>query len=135
MAQDAQAKHAASTNSAANDVYLANAMTRGSLDQDAFMEVMQAGDIGACPECLHDYAVACPGGWIPTQANGSCKALGSDYAGPCPLELFVDQMTANDKANMEIRCSVCWPCKQDAARAQVSRNGPIDPSNGEVLAA
>ena len=36
-------------------------MTRGSLDQDAFMEVVQAGDIGACPECLHDYAVACPG--------------------------------------------------------------------------
>ena len=36
-------------------------MTRGSLDQDAFVEVMQAGEIGACPDCLHDYAVACPG--------------------------------------------------------------------------
>lgn len=36
-------------------------MTRGSLDQDAFVEVMQAGNIGACPDCLHDYAVACPG--------------------------------------------------------------------------
>ena len=35
-------------------------MTRGSLDQDAFVEVMQAGNIGACPDCLHDYAVACP---------------------------------------------------------------------------
>ena len=28
---------------------------------DASMEVMQVGYIGACPECLHDYAVACHG--------------------------------------------------------------------------
>jgi len=132
----AQAKHSAASNSAANDVYLANAMTRGSLDQDAFVEVMQAGNIGACPDCLHDYAVACPGGWIPTHTSSACEALDGDYTGPCPMELFVKEMTANEKANMEIRCSVCWPCKQDVAgREPVSGNGPVDPSSGEVIAA
>jgi hypothetical protein len=78
-------------------------------------------------------------GWIPTQTSSACEALDSDYTGPCPMELFVKEMTANEKANMEIRweapmlnvvcdsywfctdrCSVCWPCKQDVAGEPVS---------------
>lgn len=139
----AQAKHAASSNSAANDVYLVLRCVICSAH--AFMAVpficcegkcydawkLRSGCIygggaswrhwslprvsarlcgcmswGAKSKLLASMAFYPPfsfQGWIATQTSGSCKALDSDYAGPCPLELFVEQMTANDKANMEIR--------------------------------
>lgn len=40
--------------------YKGNALTRGKLDQDVMAEKLAAEEVGSCPECAHDYSVACP---------------------------------------------------------------------------
>ena len=106
----------------------ANAMTRGSLDQDVRAERAEANEAGACPQCAHNYVAACPVGWVANQAGSSCEASG-DYSGPCPIKLFTSSLSAAEKSQMEERCAVCWPCQNSVSvgRKRNSKNGPIVP--------
>ena len=83
-------------------------MTRGSLDQDAFVEVMQAGEIGACPDCLHDYAVACPGvrnpkcvaAWLSVHGAVCFDRAGSPHIRAAPAKPW----TATTQAHVRCNC-------------------------------
>merc|ERR1711924_358589 len=110
-AADIYAKEKVSTSEgrARKDVHLANALMRGSLDQDVATELAQEAARGSCPECAHSYDVRCPVGWASTAEGTSCEATG-DYGGPCALKLFVAGLSPKEKADLESRCSVCWPC-------------------------
>ena len=51
----AQEKHRASQEQASKDIYLANALTRGSLDQEVAAERSHAGVHNDCPNCVRGY--------------------------------------------------------------------------------
>ena len=45
-------------------------------------------------------------GWVAKQVGSVCEASGS-YMGPCSLELFVGELTPEEKAQMEARLGLC----------------------------
>jgi CPW-WPC domain-containing protein len=124
----AQEKKSRSKDQAAKDIYLANALSLGSLDRDIATEMMQDEVVGACPTCIHDYIASCPVGWTADEEGSLCLAA-SSYQGPCSSELFVGELTSQDKAKIEVRCSICWPCNHDGPRTELvaqQKNSPND---------
>merc|ERR1719291_860892 len=82
----------------------------GALGTEEVAEA-SAMDLGPCPWCVHDYTAACPKFWKQSSA-GTCYAP-SSYRGPCQTArtvLYTLAMSDHDKADVETRCLVCWPC-------------------------
>lgn len=64
-----------------------------------------------CPVCSDkDYSEICPNGWRFSETEGTCSAP-SSYVGLCSSNLFLFGRPAVDKKEIELTCSVCWPCR------------------------
>merc|ERR1719221_748354 len=82
----------------------------GKLADDVVAEGAELQPAAVCPHCQRDYTASCPEGWRANAAPGACAAPAS-YDGPCaPLEYFGGE-PAGGRAEIEARCSVCWPCR------------------------
>ena len=64
-----------------------------------------------CTACVaKDFSEPCPVGWRGDSAEGMCTAP-PGYAGACQSALSFAAASAEKKAEVELICGVCWPCK------------------------
>jgi CPW-WPC domain-containing protein len=83
-------------------------------DADAAASVDEASDtiIGTgCASCVaKDFSEPCPMDWRGGSADGTCTAP-PGYDGACQTSLTFAAASAEKKAEVELICGVCWPCK------------------------
>lgn len=73
-----------------------------------------------CPHCEgKDYSDICPLGWRFTEMEGSCSAPQS-YNGLCGRDIVLAGRPAVDKREIELTCSVCWPCRVQTGTGNLS---------------
>jgi len=75
-----------------------------------------------CPTCDDkDYSDPCPLGWRTNIAENACEASFT-YEGLCRHNLGFGKRSVSEKLELEIACSVCWPCKEPDANTSGSCN-------------
>jgi len=63
-----------------------------------------------------DYSDMCPLGWLDELNDGRCKAPAT-YAGKCSKVQMLLGSSAAEKMELEITCSMCWPCAKGGEEA------------------
>lgn len=92
-------------------------MSRNDLDElarkadaNVLHEVTWRTTSDTCPQCLDkDFSDSCPLGWIFSETDMLCIAPDS-YHGLCGRTINALGSTVVDKKEIELSCSVCWPC-------------------------
>jgi len=70
----------------------------------------------ACAACSEkDYSDLCPSHWVEVGDDGRCEAPPS-YSGFCNDTLSFVGLSGDAKQEVEVACSVCWPCNESCAR-------------------
>lgn len=95
----------------------------------AIFLAMEAQVQKACPACDDkDYSDPCPLGWSEL-SDGRCKAPAA-YEGKCTeVQMFMGSSGAA-KMELEMTCSICWPCTKGAKEATCDRDWSRPCPNG-----